>query len=169
MKGLIIYSTLTGNTEKVARKVHSSFHNDEVELKAISDKVNPGDYDWIISAYWVDRGTADKKTLAFWDSLSGCRVGTVGTLGAYPDSDHAKNVMERVENYLCKENIYLGSFLCQGKVDPRLTEKFKDLPADHPHAMNEERRKRHEEAAKHPDERDWENAISAVRTMVSAL
>ena len=50
-------------------------------------------------------------------------VGLFGTLGAYPDSPHAKGCIRDSENMLKisgKNNNVLGSFLCLGKIDEKL-------------------------------------------------
>ncbi|MDC7222189.1 MAG: flavodoxin family protein [Spirochaetales bacterium] len=169
MRGLIVYSSKTGNTKMLAQGVQAAFGDDQADLRSVDDEFSPDGYDWIISGYWVDRGTGDAKALRFWESLENCNVGLIGTLGAYPDSDHAKKVAKNVEELISQKNNFLGSFLCQGKVDPRLIEKFKKFPPDHPHAMNEERRKRHEEAAKHPNEQDVAEAVEACKAMVASL
>src|SRR5699024_6453147 len=104
----------------------------------------PNNFDLIIVGFWVDKGTADEKAKKYMEKLKGKKVGVFGTLGAYPDSDHAKKTMMRVRELLERENEVVAEFLCQGKVDPKLIEKFKDLPPDHPHGMTEERKKRHE-------------------------
>ncbi|MDR1586200.1 MAG: flavodoxin family protein, partial [Treponema sp.] len=117
---------------------------------------------------WVDRGGADKKALRYLKSLKGKKIGLFGTLGAYPDSDHAKNTARKVENLVSKHNTCLGAFLCQGKIDPKLTEMFKKLPLGLVHGMTPERIKRHEEAAKHPDDKDLEAAVEACAKMLGA-
>ncbi|MDR0551761.1 MAG: flavodoxin family protein, partial [Spirochaetaceae bacterium] len=117
--------------------------------------------------FWVDKGTADKKALKYLKSLSGQRIGLFGTLGAYPDSEHAKDCAHKVEDIVAAKNTCLGSFLCQGKIDPKLTEMFSKIPKGLPHHMDEERRKRHEEAAKHPDGADIARAVEACAAMVS--
>jgi hypothetical protein len=67
------------------------------------------------------------------------------------------------------KNRVIGSFLCQGKIDPKLTEKMKNLPPDHPHTWDEARAKRHADAASHPDETDIRNAAEACRKMLAAV
>lgn len=179
-RGLIVYSTRTGNTEKVARGVYEALvasrgaessaaagHEWAVEIAAVADAPDPASYAWIILAFWVNRGTADDDTLAYLQRIEGRRVGFLATLGAYPDSRHAADVAERVGALIGEKNQLIGCFLCQGKVDPRLTEKFKSLPPDHPHAMTPERAKRHRDAASHPDAADIANAVAACRDMLA--
>jgi hypothetical protein len=89
-------------------------------------------------------------------------------LGANPDSDHAREIGKRAQDVAAEKNTVLGCFLCQGRIDPALTERFKSLPADNPHAMTPERAALHEEAAKHPDEKDLQAAAAACLSMVKS-
>lgn len=78
------------------------------------------------------------------------------TLGAYPDSKHASESIQKARELL-KDNNILGAFICQGKVDPQLIKWMQDMTKNHPshpHAMNEESKARLAEAAKHPNEQD---------------
>ena len=62
MKKLVIFSTLTGNTEKIANAIFSVIEGEKELLNVKdSDKINPDDYDKIIVGYWVDKGDADEK------------------------------------------------------------------------------------------------------------
>ncbi|MFW5718442.1 MAG: flavodoxin family protein [Spirochaetota bacterium] len=170
-RALIVYSTQTGNTEYLARGVHRLLGQGadatSTTVADIRDEPDPAPFDAVLLAFWVNRGTADDQTLAYIDRLSGARVGLLGTLGAYPDSQHARDVEQRVRALVSERNTVLGCFLCQGRIDPRLTERFKSLPADHPHAMTPERVKRHLDASSHPDEHDVANAVSACRRMLA--
>jgi flavodoxin len=166
----IVYSSRTGNTEKVARGVFSILKREyPMDIYTVDDVPIPGDADRILLGFWVDRGTADAKSLAYLSQIQGKRIGLFGTLGAYPDSDHARDVITAVGDVITKKNTLLGSFLCQGRIDPKLTERFETLPPGHPHAMDEARRKRHQDAASHPDEQDIRAATEACRVMLSAV
>jgi flavodoxin len=167
MQGLIVYSSRTGNTEKVAKGIYEAFLQ-ESELFPIEKAPDPEGYQWILLGFWVNRGTADDDTLAYINRLHNKHVGFFATLGAYPDSKHAADVAERVGALISKDNALLGCFLCQGKIDPKLTEKFKQFPPDHPHAMTPERIQRHKDALSHPDAEDVANATRACKSMLSA-
>jgi flavodoxin len=171
--GLIVYSSKTGNTRKLAEGIRRGLAEAlgrEVRIAAVEENPDPSGADWILAGFWADRGNADQKTLQYLESLEGCRIGLFGTLGAYPDSDHAKDISKKVRDLAAEKNTVLGCFLCQGKIDPALTGRFRSLPADNPHAMTPERMARHKEAAKHPDEKDIEAAAAACLSMIrSAL
>jgi flavodoxin len=175
--GLIVYSSKTGNTRKVAEGIHRELSEDwgagterppVLRIAAVEENPDPAEADWILLGFWADRGTADSKSLQYLKTLEGRVIGLFGTLGAYPDSQHAKDVSKKTQELAAEKNTVLGCFLCQGKIDPALTERFKNLPADNPHAMTEERMKRHLEAAKHPNEQDLRAAVEACRSMLRA-
>jgi flavodoxin len=172
--GLIVYSSKTGNTKKLAEGIREGLAGalaltiKEIRLAGVEENPDPAGASWVLVGFWADRGTADQKALQYLKSLEGRRLGLFGTLGACPDSAHARDINQKVQDLAAEKNTVLGCFLCQGKIDPALTERFKSLPPDNPHAMTEERMKRHLEAAKHPDENDIKAAVSACLAMLTA-
>lgn len=162
--GLIVYSTRTGNTHKLARGIQDALG--DVDLHPVVDAPQDEGRPWVLVGFWVDRGTADASSLEYLQGLRDQRVGLFGTLGAYPDSKHASDVSNTVSDIVREHNTLLGCFLCQGRIDPELTERFRSFPADHPHAMTPEREKRHRDAFTHPDEDDVRNAVNACREMI---
>jgi flavodoxin len=176
-KGLIVYSSKTGNTRKLAEGIGKGLTAAldaepdralHLRIAAVEENPDPAGVDWLLIGFWADRGNADSQSIQYIKSLEGRRIGLFGTLGAYPDSDHARDIGEKAWNLAAEKNTVLGCFLCQGKIDPALTERFKNLPASSPHAMTEERMKRHLEAAKHPDENDIQAATAACLSMIKA-
>ncbi|WDV46425.1 flavodoxin family protein [Clostridiaceae bacterium M8S5] len=165
MKSIIVYSSLTGNTKKLAESIRNDVYNDTV-FASVDEVTEINNYDLIILCYWVDKGTCDGKTLKLIEKIENKKIIAMGTLGAYPDSDHAKKCKENVKVAINEHNEHLGSFLCQGKIDERLIERFKSLPADHPHAITEEKIKRYKEASKHPNEQDFKNAREFVKNII---
>lgn len=170
MKSLVVYSSRTGNTKKVAGAIYDVLPEPK-SLYAVEDAPEPEAYDFIAMGFWVDKGTADTNARSYMKRLQDKDVGLFGTLGAYPDSEHALQCREKVLD-LMDGNRVRGLFLCQGKVDPELVktmaEMVKDQP-DHPHAMTPERKARLEEAAKHPNEADLDNAKAAFKEMMAEL
>ncbi len=156
MRIAVIYSSRTGNTRKVAQAIHESLP-DGAELCSVDDPTDPTRFDLIFLGFWVDKGTANRDAQNFMQKLSGQRVALFGTLGAYPDSDHGRQCLERV-SALVPTCAVVDTFLCQGAIDPKLIEWMKTLPADDPHGPNEARRKLWLDAEAHPDEGDLASA-----------
>ena len=167
MKKAIIYSSLTGNTEKVAKEILKAMPNDTnlYNLKDIDGVVEEG---LLVLGYWVDKAKPNKEMLEFMENLEGRTIATFGTLGDYPDSKHAQETKDNVVEVLGQKNNLVGNFLCQGKINPKITEMFKKGLAG-PHNMTEERLKKHEEAAKHPNEEDFKAAQDFIKDILEQL
>lgn len=168
MKTLIVYSSLTGNTKMVAEAIHEVF-GAEADIFPVEQAPAVAGYDLVAVGFWVDRGTTDQKTQAYLSGLKHKKVALFATLGAYPDSEHARNSLKNAAALLEEGNQLVGDFICQGKVDSKLIEGFKKLPEGHPHGMNPERVARLHEAAKHPDQADLVNAKAAFTKIRQAV
>lgn len=158
MKTLITYTSKTGNTKKIAEAI-----NEVIKADLIDYKENPDieKYDNVIVGYWADRGMAPKDFNSFMEKIRDKNCGVFATLGADPDSDHGKNVINYgIKKLESQNNKVLSKFICRGKIDPKLTQRMKESKVG-PHAWNEERRKTHEMAASHPDLDDIKNAKKA--------
>ncbi len=157
MKIAIIYSSKTGNTQKIAETIY-----DEVKENAdifSVEKAPPLDnYDILFIGGWVDKGEIDAKARDYLHSVSHANVALFMTLGAYPDSTHAKESMENMIRTLGDGCSTLDTFICQGAIAPKLIEWMKTLPPEHPHAPDDARIARWEEAGKHPNEDDYQKA-----------
>lgn len=161
MKNIVIYSSKTGNTKKVAEAI-SGFYKCDIQPIEEVNVEGLAEYDNIILGCWNDKGTADKKSLDLFEKLENLSLGLFKTLGAEPDSEHAKKSLQSCVDLLEKNgNKVKATFMCQGKIDPKLTEMFKKMGENSPHKMDEQRMKRHMEAAKHPNQDDFDNAIKA--------
>ncbi|MDP0494000.1 MAG: flavodoxin family protein [Fusobacterium sp. JB021] len=168
MKTLVAYSTKTGNTKKVAEAINEVI--DGSEIKNIDD-INNLDYDLVIVGAWIDKGTANKEAIDFIEKLENKKAAFFFTLGAYPDSDHAKDCVKRIEELFIKNNNeVIGHYLCQGAVDPKLIEFMKkQFPVDHPHGPNPERIKRWTDASTHPNLEDLEDAKSKFKSIIEGI
>lgn len=164
MKVLVTYSSKTGNTKKVAISISKAIENSK--LLDISD-VDTLDYDLIILGTWIDRATADAKAMEFIKQLKNKNVAFFFTLGAYPNSEHAKDCVKNITNLFEENgNNILGHYFCQGAIDQNLIEMMKSFPENHPHAPTPERIKRWEEAKLHPNEEDLQKAYRYFKKLI---
>lgn len=165
----IIFSSLTGNTKKVAYEILKVMPKG-TEIYDLKDLNHDVEQELLVLGYWVDKGKPNKEMEEFMEKLEGKKIITFGTLGAYPDSDHADLTKENTNSILSEKNQVLGNFLCQGKINPKLTEMFMKNSGDGvQHKMTPERMKRHEDAAKHPNEEDFNNAKEFVQRIMNDL
>lgn len=165
MKSLVVYSTRTGNTRKLAQALYEMLPEPK-DLFSIETAPSPDGYDFIALGFWVDRGTADHATLQYIEKIKGKKVGIFGTSGAFPDSDHTRECMESVTQLLAG-NAVLGGFICQGRIDPAVARKMDRLAPEDETAPN--RPDRIAEAARHPNEKDLQNLRAAFAAMLKRL
>lgn len=166
MRALVVYSSRTGNTRMVAKAVHEAMPEGAL-LASVEEAPDPIGFDFVAVGFWVDKGVPDAKAREYMARLSGQTVGVFGTLGAYPDSDHAKECIAKTLEMLAG-NTVLATFLCQGKVDPKLVEAMSKMPGN-VHPMTPERRARLDEAAKHPDANDLATARAVFAQALASL
>lgn len=157
MKIAVIYSSKTGNTKKIADAVLEGAGAD-AQLFSAKDSFESENYDLIFIGYWVDKGSPNQEAAEFMATVSNKRVALFATLGAYPDSQHAKDSLEQGKTCLGENCKVANSFICQGAIDPKLLDWMRTLPNDHPHSPDKNRIKRWEDASTHPDNKDLKNA-----------
>lgn len=167
MKSLVVYTSRSGNTAKVARAIHAAL-GPECVLSAAADAPPPEQFDFIALGFGVYNGWPDGELRAYMKRCRHKDVGIFITLGAYPDSEHAFQCIGRAEGLL--ENCTTRArFICQGGYTDAHLARMKNRPADSPHAWNEERAARVDEAMKHPDEKDLATAAERFRSAVEKL
>ena len=72
---------------------------------------------------------------------------------------HAKESLINAANCLPDGVEPVGTFICQGKVDPKVIEMmYKMFPKGHSHGQSADRDARHKQAAVHPNEDDFKAA-----------
>jgi len=166
MRSLVVFSSLTGNTAKVARAVYEVLPEPR-EIHPVDTAPPPDGFDFIAVGFWVDKGMPDARSRSYLECLKGKRIGLFGTLGADPASDHAGKCLEKALE-LAEGNAVMGTFLCQGRIDPKVIETMRRMaPAAHP--MTAERLERIRAAETHPDRTDLDNAQAAFRRMTAAI
>ncbi len=165
MKIAVIYSSRTGNTKKVAQAIAEELPGAHcVDVKHAPD---PATFDLIVMGFWAKRGSADPAAQAYMNKISGKKVITFFTLGAYPDSDHARQCAVAGNDCYGENCSVLGTFWCQGAVDPKLTAHRIKNPEKSRHPVTTARRERWAEAAKHPNEADTASARTFIRRLMA--
>jgi len=147
MKALVVYSTKTKNTLKLAEALYDTIRYRK-ELKSINDNPDPEDYGFIAVGFWVKNSKPDPATMEFLPTIrDGQEVFLFATHASPRDSEPIRNAM-KIARKLIKKGRILGTFGCQGELSPEMMEKiaaqdkkpawFADVPA----------------AKGHPDEKD---------------
>lgn len=166
MKSIVLYSTRTGNTKKVAEAIVGALPKGTpcVNVKEIPSDIDS--YDCVFMGFWVDKGTADALSQEVIKKLHNPHVALFATLGADPDSNHAKDCLRKASDLLPEGIFPVDMFICQGAVDPKVIEMmFKMFPEGHPHGKSPQSEALLARAAKHPDDADFRQATEFAKSV----
>ncbi|MBS4913622.1 MAG: flavodoxin family protein [Veillonella sp.] len=170
MKSIVIYSSRTGNTKQVAEAIHSVLPEGTPIVTVKEAPENLKDYDVVFMGFWADQGNANKEAQAVLKCIDAEKVALFATLGVPPMMPHAKETMVAATQLLPEGQTPVGTFMCQGKVDPKVIEMmFKIFPDGHPHGRSAEREERHKQAASHPDANDLAKAKEFAKDVLAKL
>ena len=149
---LIVYSSVTGNTKKVAEAIGEAVGADPVSVEEAPGDI-PG-YDLVAVGYWLWRGGPDPKAAAYLSRLKDARVVLFETHAAEDRSEHAVTAFARAGARLGKGCSVLSVFECQGQVSEAIRKRHESLPANDPHAKSTGWKT----SVGHPDDADLERA-----------
>jgi flavodoxin len=146
MKSLVVYSSQSGNTKKLAQAMYESLTASKA-MYPVSEAPDPAGYDFIALGFWLQAGKPDPKSAEYLAKIGKKPLFLFATHGAAAGSQHALAAMDYASS-LAPEAHILGTYSCQGEVNPKVLEKASSKPeppvwlADAPNA------------AGHPDEAD---------------
>ena len=126
MNSLIVYSSQTGNTKKLAEVIYDTLDG-EKEICHVDKAPSLEGYDNIYIGFWFQAGKPDPKTLGFLEQVKDSKVFLFATHGAARESDHVKNAVNSARELLKNADV-TGVFTCQGEVNPKVLEKVKQKP-----------------------------------------
>jgi flavodoxin len=160
MKTLIVYSSKSGNTKKLAEAVHAHLPGETV-IQAIEENPDSAGYDLVVVGFWLQAGKVDPLAGKYLENLgSGSKLFLMATHGAAVHSQHALNAMTGAKKMASSCHI-LGSLNCQGEVNADFLVKaqakeppppwIKDAPS----------------AAGHPDDADIAKLLKEIDKITS--
>ncbi|MGD9332877.1 MAG: flavodoxin family protein [Desulfobacterales bacterium] len=157
MKSLVVYSSQTGNTLKLAQAVYAALPG-EKEMVTVAEAPEPEGYDCIAVGFWLQAGKPDAKTAAYLQKVNNTPLFLFATHGAAADSAHARNAMASAQS-LAADAKFLGSFNCPGEVNPKVLEKIRNKDPQPPWIAAAG------EAVGHPDAEDLARLVEAIRAL----
>lgn len=121
MKSLVVYSSKSGNTRKLAEAVYGYLGGDK-EIAAVADAPDPAGYTFVAVGFWLKAGQPDPESQAFLARLKeGQNVYLFATHGAAAGSAHAENGMKKARELAARAHV-LAVFSCPGEVDATFLE-----------------------------------------------
>lgn len=178
MKILIAYSSKTKNTKKVAETIFfelkNNFEVDLIDIKKYKNK-RIESYDLYILGCWVDKATLNKNMMKFIEdnNINNKKVALFMTCGVPDNHYHAEDSINNYISYMKnKNNDVISSFICQGKIDPKILIVFKFLTWRDPnfiHKIDKTMLEWVEGSKSHPDDKDLNNAKNWVNNILKNI
>jgi flavodoxin I len=160
VKSLIVYSSQSGNTKKLAEAIYDTLA-DAKSIYPVAEAPETDGYDFIAVGFWLLGGkpdTAAADYLAKMPKRNGSKLFLFATHGAQAQSDHVKNAFEQAKSLVPGAEI-LGTYSCQGQLSEKIIEKLKTKPVPPPWYAGPST------GLGHPDDRDLE----ALKDMIKKL
>jgi len=126
MKSLVVYSSQTGNTHKLAEAVFEMLPGDKA-IYPVDEAPDPAGYDFINLGFWFMGGKPDPKSSEYLGKIGKKPLFLFATHGAGAGSDHAINGMELAKS-LAPESDIRGTYSCQGELNPKVLKKASQKP-----------------------------------------
>ena len=152
----IIFSSLTGNTKKLADTIHEMLPHDKCDYFGENDSRVPQS-DLLYIGFWTDKGNADHKTLELLAKLKNKKIFLFGTAGFGGSDVYFKKILEQVRQSIDSSNVVIGEYMCQGKMPLSVRERYIKMKQSPEHPANLDMLiKNFDCALSHPDREDLE-------------
>lgn len=161
----VVYSSKTGNTEKIAMAIFETLPGKSKDIQRV-EEVGNEEADLYFIGFWNNRGTCSCEIMDFMAGLHGKKIALFGTCGMGDSRKYFDQVANQVSALIPDDDIYLGNFLCAGKMPPQVLEKYKQMQAQEDSPMVRTMINGYEEAMLHPNEDDYRAAREFVKTIL---
>ncbi len=158
MNYLVVYSSKSGNTKKLAQAIYDFLPGDK-ELKPVQEAPDPSDFIFVALGFWVKDGHPDPAAQEYLKRFNeDHQLFLFATHGGALKSEEVEQAMKEAKKLAHKARI-VGQFSCQGEVAPEVLEaaRSQQPPPDWIAAA---------EAAKgHPDQADIDNLLHLLEAL----
>ncbi len=165
MTEAIIYDSLSGNTESLAKEIKS------IKKNAYYEKINNKlieelpEYDIYYIGSPIIKGMCTDKIKRLLQKIENKKIFLFITTG-YKGEDYYESLTRRILEIIPKSNQILGTFLCQGKMQDAVKERYIKLIQEHPEDKNlKVSIENFEQAKTHPDQKDKKDLIEKIQEL----
>lgn len=154
-KYTIIYSSKTGNTEKLAETIYNTLSHDKCDYYGTIDNIRSELSNIIYIGFWTEKGNADSSTLKFLERLKGKKIFLFGTAGYGESEKYFENIINNVKKNIDSSNTIIGEFMCQGKMSLSVRKRYESMMSENSSSLKVENLiKNFDKALSHPDKND---------------
>ncbi len=165
MKILIAYSSITGNTKKVADVIYENCPT--ADFFKIENVTDFDKYDLIIVGGWIDKQQFSEGINEKISKIKNKKVAFFFTLGSFPTTMHSYRSIQNIKaNFEKNGNEILGHYHCMGAISKDVQEKLSSFGEKHPLYPNEKVLKRWEISENHPNDEDLLGAKDFIQAVL---
>ena len=170
MKVGIIYDSITGNTKKIAEAIYEEIKN-KCDVIIGDSTLDISNCDILFIGSWTDKGNCSKKISEVYKNLKNKRIIIFGTAGFGGSREYFDRLYKRIKEQIPKNNqIENKYFYCQGKMPNTVKERYIKMIKENPEDSNlQVSLKNFEEALKHPNDEDIENAKKYAKEIIENM
>ena len=152
----IVFSSMTGNTRKLADKIHEILPKESCDYFGTADaQVIKSELIYI--GFWTDKGNADSDTLDFLSKLKNKKIFLFGTAGFGGSDAYFQRILGNVKSAIDSSNTIVGEYMCQGKMPQSVRERYVKMKESPEHPDNIDTLiENFDKALSHPDADDME-------------
>ena len=127
MRSIVLYSSKSGNTKKLADTVYASLPEPKEVCPLGERPASLEPYDLIAFGFWFQGGQPDADSLAALPQIKDKNLFLFASHGAAKKSAHATKGMNTAKE-LASSCRVIGTFNCQGEVNPKVIDTAKKKP-----------------------------------------
>lgn len=166
MKYQVIYTSKTGNTEKIAKKIFEVLPGMEKDIVRFEPGMQISDAEIVFVGFWINRGTCSMDLLDYISQLHGKKIALFGTCGMGTDDAYYKKLTDEIEAWLPDDSICMGTFMCQGKMPMSVREKYESMLGNGNDEWVQRMIRNFDTALTKPDKEDLNHAANFIKEMI---
>lgn len=163
----VVYSSVTGNTEKVAEAIKNAVAASGENVTYFGKPQSGIEADVYFIGSWTDKGTCSAETAEMLKETNGKKIAYFGTAGFGGEQSYFDALSSRALSLLPEGNEVLGSYFCQGKMPMSVRERYVKMITAHPDDKKLQVSLDNFDAAlTHPDEEDLKKAAEWAKNIL---
>ncbi len=163
MQAMVVYSSQTGNTQKVAAAIFGAIPGESKDMQHVNEYTGK-DADTFFVGFRTEMGDCDTQIANLLAGLHGKRIALFGTCGTGGDGIWHDRIIRQVKGWIAPDNSYAGAFLCQGKMPMQIRRSYEArLAGKDGREQLQFMIRNFDEALLHPDSTDLKDAAEFAR------
>ena len=161
LQSMVLYSSRTGNTQKIATRIFAAIPGDSKDMQRIGEYQGK-DAELFFVGFWTDKGTCSDRLRAVLPSLAGKQIFLFGTAGFGADQAYFSQIIRRLEGELPQNCTVIGWYMCPGRMGEGVRRRYEAMLQDPVSAGQAELLLKNFDAVRtRPDERDAQALLAA--------